>query len=65
MAFEPARMTRDGVTSVLVGSAVEREQLICQGYRVVEPPKPAVKPEPVKTEPRPVAKRPAAESDKK
>ncbi|MFF4027007.1 hypothetical protein ACFYY5_29580 [Nocardia elegans] len=48
MAFTPVRMTRDGIHSVLVGSATEREHLLAHGYSVVEPEKPAPKAAPVK-----------------
>jgi hypothetical protein len=49
---------------ILVGSPVEREDLIHRGYRVVADEKPATKPASVKSpEPKPAAKR--AEADDK
>lgn len=56
MAFEPVRMVAPDGRDCLVGSAIEREQLITQGYAVAEP-----EPKPV---PRPAVERPAS-ADKK
>lgn len=60
MAFTPIHMYSPAGRRVLVGSAVEREQLRAKGYTLTAP-KPAepaapAKPEPVKPAPKPVVK---------
>lgn len=59
MAFEPVRMVAPDGRDCLVGSAIEREQLITHGYKTAEAdPTPA--PRPAVERPAPADKKPTA-----